>query len=416
MNEIEIFLRLGVALILGLLVGLQREAKKIELAGIRTFALVSLFGAVCGMLMETLGAWFPVAGLVAVGFAIVFANFQYPAPVSEGHPRTTTVIAALLVFAIGVYLMRGSLSVAMALGGTVAVLLYSKQPLKEFLARFGPGDLRAIIQFVLIALVILPLLPDENYGPYAVLNPHEAWFMVVLIVGISLGGYLAYQIAGAATGMLLGGLLGGLISSTATTVSYARQSKHLPDIARPAAFVIAAASTVVYARLLVEVAVVAPGLFGQFAPPLLLMLGTGACVAGYLFFAARRTKLPERSTNENPAELKAAIAFGVLYVIVLLAVAFARDRYGEYGIYPVAIISGLTDVDAITLSTARLVGAGKLSIETGWRAVLVASLANLGFKYGAVLVLGNRALKLRAAIFTGAMFLVGLPVLFLWPG
>lgn len=416
-TEQEILLRFGLALGLGMLIGLQRErSRSRDLAGIRTFALIALFGALAGLASNTIGAWFAVAGLLAVGGLVAAANLNRREPGHSPGPGLTTEIAVLLTYGLGVYLMIGAISIAMALGGATAFLLYAKRVLHGFVARIGAVEFKAMMQFVVIALVILPVLPDASYGPYGVLNPYEAWLMVVLIVGISLAGYLAYRLVGAGPGMLLGGFLGGLISSTATTVSYARQTRNRPALAAFAAFVIAAASTVVFARLMLEVYVVAPDIAINFLPPLAILFAVGIGFSGIAFYFATHGEVrhaPE--SGENPVELTAAISFGVLYVLVLLAVAFARDRFGDSGVYTVALISGLTDVDAITLSTTKMVATEKLSIATGWRTILIAALANLVFKYGAVIVLGGRPLAPRLAPYTAAMLLIGIGLIWLWP-
>jgi uncharacterized membrane protein (DUF4010 family) len=251
-------------------------------------------------------------------------------------------------------------------------------------------------------------------GPYGVLNPSQVWWMVVLIVGLSLAGYVAYKLLGTAAGAALGGVLGGLISSTATTVSYSRRSREEPGADRLAALVIMIASTVVYARLLVEVAAVAPRSLYEMGPPLGAMLGVAVLLSllMWIFGRKRAADLPEQG---NPAELKSALVFGALYALVLLAVAFARDRFGTAGLFTVAAISGLTDVDAITLSTSRLVESAQVDTATGWRAILIASMSNLVFKAGIVAVLGHRRLFGRIALLFGATLAAGGAILWLWP-
>jgi uncharacterized membrane protein (DUF4010 family) len=188
------------------------------IAGIRTFALITLFGAVSAHLGQAFGGW-----VVAAGF-VVSRNFARMAK-GEADPGQTTEFTAVLMYGVGAWVVVGSMAVAAVLGGTVAVLLHLKEPLHRFMGRMGERDLRAIMQFVLIALVILPILPDRMFGPYDVLNPHQIWWMVVLIVGLSLAGYVAFKLVGANAGAVLSGVLGGVISSTATTVTYSRRAK-----------------------------------------------------------------------------------------------------------------------------------------------------------------------------------------------
>lgn len=408
----DIFIQLAVALGLGLLVGLQRERVDPAIAGIRTFALISLFGAVSAQLAKVFGGWLigvgflVTAGLVTAGNLVRLQN-------REAEPGQTTEFAALLMYGLGAWVVTGSMTVPVVLTGLVAVLLHLREPLHKLVGKIGEKDLRAIMQFVLISLVILPVLPDHNLGPYGVLNPYQGWWMVVLIVGLSLAGYVAYKLFGATAGTVLAGILGGMISSTATTATYGRRSRETPDLARLAALVVMLASTVVYARVLLEVAAVARDRFAELAPPLAVMLGWMALLSLGAWLAGR-DGAGEPPEPGNPAELKAALVFGALYVAVLLAVAFARDRFGNAGLYTVAALSGLTDVDAITLSTARLVQSARLDSETGWKAILLASLTNLGFKAGIVAALGSRALLGRIAVLFGAAIVGGGLIVWLW--
>jgi len=239
--------------------------------------------------------------------------------------------------------------------------------------------------------------------------------MVVLMVGISLSGYVAFKLIGAKAGTLLGGLMGGLISSTATTASYARRSAESPGSANLAALVIMIASTSVFARVLVEVGTVAPGSFVQIAPPLAVML-VACCLIATVAFALDRRQSARMPAQENPAELKSALIFGALFAVVILAVATAKDRFGSGGLDTVAVLSGLTDMDAITLSTAQLVKDGRLDAATGWRVILIASMSNLMFKAGIVALLGDRGLLRRVLILFGLALLSGGGILWLWPG
>ena len=262
--------------------------------------------------------------------------------------------------------------------------------------RLGAEDLKAIMQFALISLVILPVLPDRTYDAYAVLNPRSIWLMVVLIVGINLGGYILYKFFGERAGVILGGILGGMISSTATTVSYSKRTAHAPDGSRLAGVVIMIASTIVFARLLLEIALVAPGFLPVAAPPLLVMLALFALLSLTAWWRVKReqSSMPEQT---NPSELKSALLFGAIYACVLFAVAAGKNWFGERGLYAVAVLSGLTDMDAITISTAQLVGGRSLPAQDGWRLILVAGMSNLLFKGVLVATLGAKKLLLTIA-------------------
>ncbi len=409
----EIFTRLAVALGLGLLVGLQRERVDSAVAGIRTFALITLFGAIAAQLGKAFGGWVVAAGLLCAAALVIGGNLARISK-GDGDPGQTTAFAALVMYGVGAWVVAGSMAVPIVIGGAVAVLLHMREPLHRFVEKIGEDDLKGIMQFVLISLVVLPVLPNRDMGPYGVLNPYEIWWMVVLIVGLSLAGYVAYKILGANAGAALGGVLGGLVSSTATTASYARRTQEEPEGNRLAAMVVMIASTVVYVRVLVEIAAVAPRHLRALGPPIGAMLALSVAVAAAVWFLGRK-KGAELPPQENPAELKPAVLFGVLYAVVLLAVAFARDRFGTAGLYAVAALSGLTDMDAITLSTARTVQGGGLSPDTGWRAIVLASLSNLLFKAGIVAALGSRGLLAWIAALFGIVGLGGGLILWLWP-
>jgi uncharacterized membrane protein (DUF4010 family) len=187
------FQTLGVSLGLGLLVGMQRERVQAPLAGVRTFALISLFGTLTAMLSLTLGPWLVAAGVLGVAAMTAMGN-AVNLKLTRPDPGITTEIAILLMYAIGAYLVLGHVQVAVVLAGGVAVLLHAKPEMHGFVKRLGETDMKAVMQFVLITLVILPILPDRPYGPFQVLNPREIWRMVVLVVAISLGGYVALKL------------------------------------------------------------------------------------------------------------------------------------------------------------------------------------------------------------------------------
>jgi uncharacterized membrane protein (DUF4010 family) len=408
------FLQLGMALLLGLLVGLQRQRTESSLAGIRTFPLITLLGSVCALLAAQYAGWVVAAGFLAVAAAFV-VGYHARSQSSASDPGLTTEMAGLLMYGVGAYLVLGNMAVAVALGGVVAVLLQLKRPLHEFAGRLGENDIKAIMQFVLVTMVILPVLPNRTFGPYQVLNPFKIWLLVVLIVGIGLVGYVVYKLFSATTGTLLSGLLGGVISSTATTASYARRSADVPGSAPHSALVIMIASATVYLRVLIEIGAVASGRFALLAPPLVAMLA--AClviVLGAYAFARRHPA--QMPSHANPAEMKSALLFGALFAVILLAVAAARQHLGVKGLYAVAVLSGLTDMDAITLSTAQLVADGRIVPTNGWRVILLASMSNLVFKAGVVLLLGQRALFRQIAILFGLALAAGAAILWYWPG
>ena len=409
----NVFVQLAISMLLGLLVGLQRQRTESSVAGIRTFPLIAAYGTVCAWLAADYGGWIIAAGFLALAALLVVGNFVQTkrGDIDAGQ---TTEVAALLLFGVGAYLVIGEMAVAVALGGAIALLLHYKALLHGFATRIGERDVTAIMQFVLVSLVVLPVLPNRAYDPYAVLNPFQIWVMVVLIVGIGLAGYVTYKLFGARAGTVLGGLLGGLISSTATTVSYARRTAATPSLGGLSALVIMIASGTVFVRVLTEIAVVAPGQFPEMAPPLAAMLAICGIISAFMVWHTRGHDA-EMPVQGNPADLRSAIIFGGVYALIILAVAAAKDEFGARGLYTVAVLSGLTDMDAITLSTAQLANQGRLDAATGWRLILIASMSNLGFKAGLVTLLGSHAMLRHLVAPFGAALLAGGALLWLWP-
>ena len=402
-----------IALGLGLLVGLQKERAAAPIAGLKTFGLVSLLGAVSALLAASFGAWVILTGLLTVlGIVAIGNGIQ----VSQGNanPGQTTEVALLVMFLIGALTVVGPREVAVALGGAVAMLLNLRDELKGWVTRMTDRDVRAVMQFVVVWLVVLPILPNRTFGPFDVVNPHNVWLMVVLIVALNLAGYAAFRWMDGRRGTAMAGLLGGIVSSTATTVAYARNaaSEDLPT--RSAALVIWLASSVVFVRILIEIGAVAPSFLLSAAGPMVAML---VLFAGTSLVLLRHAPAGERQSLEpkNPTQLRTAVAFGLLYAGILLAVAAAERYLGSAGLYATAILSGLTDIDAITLSTSRLVASDRVDADLGWRLILTASLSNLLFKLGIARALGGRDLGRRLGRLGALAVAVGVSLILLWP-
>lgn len=415
------FQQLGIAVALGLLVGLQREHADSPLAGMRTFALVTLAGALAAWLDRgsAAGGWVIGLGLLAVGGMAAVGIAVRQQQDSSEEPGMTTEAALVLMFLVGGVVVLGERLAAIAVGAGVAVLLQFKPELHGLVDRLGGQDVRAIMTFALITCIVLPVLPNTTYdvvSPLDVLNPFEIWLMVVLMVGISLGGYLTYKFLGSSAGTLLGGVLGGAISSTATTLSYARRAATDPNASGLASLVILIASTVVFARVLVEIAFVAPGNFWQLAPPVLILMA-GSAITGLIAWIklhGRSDRMPEQ---QNPTELRSAIVFAVLFAGVSMALAAAKKYLGGQGLYAIAALSGLTDMDAITLSAGRMVergtDAGGITAAQGWKLIVVAAMSNLVFKAGMALAVGSWALFARVSLLFLGPMLTGAALL-LW--
>jgi uncharacterized membrane protein (DUF4010 family) len=411
-NGIELLPKFLTSIAIGLLIGLERERNPSAKAGLRTFALVALLGTLMGMLADHLDtSWLVVAGLVAVALTIIAAYLGDEPDKPDADPGTTTVIALILSYALGVmiWLDMSELSVMLAIG--ITALLYFKPELRGFSQRLTRRDLVAVLQFSVLTFIVLPILPDQNYGPYGAFNPHQAWLMVVLISGLSLAGYTALHLVGTRYGAPLLGFFGGLVSSTATTLIYSKHGKASPALSNLAAMVIVIASMVVLLRLLVMSSIVAFGALPGLAP-----VYAGGLIAGLIasVYAWKKTSKGQQllvPETANPAELHTAIGFGLLYVVVLLSSAWMSDLAGSQGLYAVALVSGLTDVDAIALSSLRLFNMGQLSEQQTVTAIAIAFLSNMAFKFGMVVFIAGTALARQVAIGFGAIaigILIGL--------
>jgi uncharacterized membrane protein (DUF4010 family) len=409
----ELLQSFGTALGLGLLVGLQREWVQNRVAGIRTFALLSLFGALCGLLGLVYSGWVIAAALIAF-VSIVIIGHLAEMKNQEPDSGLTTEMAMLVMFATGIITIHGHRLIAVVIAGSVMVLLQSKKPLHDMVRRIGEDDLREIARLVLLGLVILPALPNREMGYLDVLNPFAIWLMVVLIVGISLAAYLAGKFLSGTKGTALTGILGGLISSTATTASLARRSRDHGACGISLAAITLIASAIVFVRVIAEVAIAAPAHLQKLLPPLLAMMFWFGLVAAIVHRISEKSG-KHVADESPPSELKSAVIFGLLYAVVLLVVAAAREHFGDSGLYIAAAISGLTDMDAITLSTSRLVSTASLDTNTAWRMIIVGGMANMLFKAGLVLVLGARAFIKPVLLGMGVALLGGVAILALWP-
>jgi uncharacterized membrane protein (DUF4010 family) len=400
---------LGLALALGLLVGLQREWTDDKPIGLRSFALIALLGGVLALLRETMGAWPVAGGIIALGLLLAGkTRFTQQGGI-------TTFIAALVVYGIGAAAADGHWLQATVIGGTVTLLLHWKGPMHGLVDRMGRDDIETIARFVLITLVVLPLLPDESYGPYDVFNPFNTWLLVVLIVTINLAGYVVFRALGADAGAWLAGIIGGLVSSTATTLSYTNLSREGAHLGNLATLVILVASAVVYPRIALEVSVVAPALLQAILWPSALFMAVLLSISLVVFRRVHRQARVELPGQENPARIRTALTFGAIYVVILFAVAAARDFAGGDAVYVVAFVSGLTDVDALTLSTSRMFANDKIESDIAWRAIFLASLSNLLFKTSFAAIAGSAELRRWILGASLPALLAGLGILAFWP-
>lgn len=419
---------LAVALGLGLLIGLERERVQSQMAGLRTFALIALAGALCGLLEPALGNAAIFGGFIALGLVMLGANLrertrlEHEPDLRKLDPGMTTEVAVVLVFALGAHAMVGDDRVLTITSGVVtALLLHLKPQLHGMAEKVGSRDMKAVLQFVVAAFVIYPILPEDPVDPMGAISLREVWLMVVLVSGLSLLGYFLFRTVGQRAGALLSGAVGGLISSTATTVTLSRHAKHVASMSRLLAVAIALASAVVYVRVVVEMGIIAPGLVAHAWVPFALLFVVSLALCGVGYWLVRRgdaeddeaaqEKLNEAIGKRNPAQLRVALIFAVLYAAIKLAVSYASERLSQSWLYAIAMVSGLTDVDAIALSMSKMVADGGLEADMAWRLVLIAVLANLVFKAGIAVVLGGLRMLRELAWLFGVQLALGVVLL-----
>ena len=385
-----------ISLALGLMMGLERERRGGTNAGLRTFCLVALAGTATALVAQLAASpWLlpvAVAGLVAM----MIAADAHRGDADPG-PDTTTTVALLLCFLYGALLWHGQRQVAVALALATTALLYFKTELHEITHKLTRQDIVSVLQFVLITFVVLPVLPDQGYGPYDKLNPQKIWLMVVLTSGISLAGYATLRLAPQSIGVPLLGVLGGLVSSTATTLVFSRQVRSDAKQRDSAVVIVTIANLVVLARVAVLAAVLAPAVLPTLAPILAagLLAGAALPLRGWLAMRSSKAAAPEL---DNPVNLRHALLFGAVFALVLVVSAAFHDKAGSMGVYAVAAISGLADMDAIAISTFNLLTGGELAAAEAAIAIVIALASNMVFKALLVLTLAGRAAAARVAL------------------
>ncbi|MEA1977441.1 MAG: MgtC/SapB family protein [Chloroflexota bacterium] len=411
--NLEPWWRFAAALLIGALIGLEREfvqqrSGEQEFGGIRTFALMSLLGAVAAFLTDQYGPLIFLAvylGLILLLWASLLASSMRG--VEEG---ITTEVTALLVPLFGAMMIWNQPVVAAALGVITALILALKPRLHGAARRMSAEDLRATLEFSIITAVVLPLLPNEGFGPFGVLNPFQIWLLVVFISGIGFLGYVLMKYLGPERGIGITGLLGGLVSSTATTLSFAGRSKTNAGLSTVLAQGILLASCVMFPRVLIEVAVVNPGLVRQVVVPLATMLIAGVSAVYVLWRRGRAEEKVDHGGVElsNPLRLKTAITFGLVFAVVLVVVEAANEYFGSAGVYIASMLAGITDVDSITLSVSNLSMKGLLDPRVAAIAIILATIMNTIAKAVMAMVLGTPRLRRLVSRAFGFMVLAGL--------
>jgi uncharacterized membrane protein (DUF4010 family) len=411
---------LAVSMAIGLLIGLERQqamARKegeVTPAGLRTFPLFALTGSLAALLGTT-APWVPAVAVVAV--VALLGVHRLGLVVEHRETGVTTEAAAVVTLLLGMIAVsptviadpRARLSVVAAVGVVVALLLSVKPKLQAIVARISEDDLFATLQLLVVALVALPLLPDAGFGPYDAINPARTGRMILLIGGVGYVGFVASRLLGPGRGLVVTGLVGGLVSSTAVTFSMARRAKDEPAIVPSCTLAIAAANAMMVGRVALTAGLIAPSLLPALLAPLGAMLVVGLVLLVPLVKRAREAQAKGSFTVDNPFDLKSAVVFGLLFAGVIVLAKFVRATLGDAALVVAGLAAGLTDVDAITVSTATLANDG-LSSGVAAATILAAVLSNTAVKTGIAYATGGRAIGQRMLRLNGAMLVAGVVV------
>ena len=414
-SEQQVIIQLAVALLLGALTGLQRgwaarEQKSGErVAGMRTYALVGLLGGIATLLSLKVTAWVLPSTLLAVCIAAVIA---YRARMLQmGNYSITGIIGLLLTFSFGALAVAVDITIAATAAVITTIILDNKNEIHSALNRLQEHELDAALKLLLISVVMLPLLPNEDMGLGGMLNPYKIWWMVVLIASISFAGYFAMRVGGTEKGILFTSLFAGLASSTALTLHFSRLARQTPQISALLSSGILLACGTMYLRILLYCAMITPTLLGYLAAPLLVMTLVLYFPALLIWRKYRNgTRVEQPTLNNNPLDLKSALLLGALLTVILLLASVLQQWLGNAGIYVLAAVSGITDVDAITLSLARMSQSG-LESKTVLIGIIIASSVNNLMKAGMAVSIGGRAMLLRVALPIVLSLLAGLAMM-----
>ncbi len=377
--DLDLIQRFAVTLAIGLLIGMERgwddqETRETpHIAGVRTFALIALLGALWQLLGSEFGPLILAVGFL--GFAALYVSASWLETRATGHYGITTEVAAFITFSLGAMTMHGYVLLSAATAVIVTIILSAKPILHRWLDRLERRELHAILKLLLISVVLLPALPNRGFGPWQAINPYEMWWVVVLICALSFVGYFAQKLAGARRGVILTSLFGGLVSSTATTLSFSRQARAEPALANLYAVGVIIACTVMFPRILIMVGLIQPQLLRALAWPVGVMAVIACASALWQWRALKTSKDVEAPTLQNPFDFKMALQFAALLTLIMILAQALRHWFGQLGVYLLAAVAGVSDVDAITVSLSRM-APEELALVAAAGAITVAALVN----------------------------------------
>jgi uncharacterized membrane protein (DUF4010 family) len=421
MDELEPFASLGVALFAGLLIGFEREQSLPErpqdqpsfLGGARTYPLFALVGAVAMLLSAQVGVSVVVATFLATA-ALVGVNYAIGVT-RRGDSGLTSEAALMLSFLLGALATTDrelfpsterKVSVVASIAVVATLLLSIKPVLHTTLRQVTKNDVLATLKFLLVSVVVLPLLPNRDYGPLEALNPYKIGILVVLIAAISFVGYLAVRLLGTRRGIGLTGLVGGLASSTAVTLTFSGRAREEPRLVESCALAIVLASSIMFARVVLTVQIVNPPLAAELAWPMGAMGLTGMLASAWFYRRSTASPVGEGVVLSNPFELTSALRFAFIFAVVLLVTKAVTTYLGTGATYVAGALGGLTDVDALTLSMAQLAKSslsGRVAVTT----IIIGAMSNTMVKAGLAIGIGGWQFGRRIAATFGLVVLAG---------
>ncbi len=407
----DLMLSLLVSGSLGALIGLERQwerqaghPEKHVAVGMRTFTLWALLGAVCAHLSKHGQPLLFSAGLLVMAAWLgVFLFFQSRDKTGAGF---TTVATGLLTYLLGGLVVAGEARTALVLTVATLLLLAGKPSLHGISRNLTAEDARMALQFLAVTGAVLPLVPDRDFGPLGAFNPRSIWLMVVIVSGLGFAGYIAVRWLGTSRGIALAGFAGGLASSTATTLGMSKLSRERPELAEDCTLALVIACTIMLWRVEVLVLALSPGLALAVLPDFLLMSLPGVIFAGCRLWCGSGSATTA-AEYRNPLSLKVALQFGALYAIVVFVVKVAASWFGGTGLLVASFISGLTDLDAISLSLSNLLRDGQIPLTLAMQGIVLAAVANSLLKATLASTLGTPVLRRRTLLILGATAVIG---------
>jgi len=410
LSQSDFLIRLLVTTGIGFVIGLEREfshySEKEEIfAGVRTFTLVALLGFLTALLGVTFTYWIFIAGFLSV---VCIVGISYWVSSNEGNIGGTTEFATIFTFLLGGLILLGKINEGLALTVVTVVLLSLKIKLKTIIGQLTQKELYAFVRFVVIALLILPFLPNNYFGIFNVINPREVGWVIVLTSGIGFVGYVLMKFLGTNRGIILTSILGGLVSSTVVTFTFSKKSKETPELSQNYAVGIFAAATIMVVRMFLWVFIFNKKMLNGLGIPLVIIFLTALGITIF-FYKKQLTKPPfkDKILLGDPLNIRNAVFFGIFYTGILLLVSYASNEYGAKGIYISSAISALTDIDAIAISVSKL-GGVTIDLLTAQNAILLATLANTIVKIGIAVWTGSTDLKKYVLIGYGFIFIAGI--------